>query len=617
MEIPIQEVVDARNRELDSSSGYEYDETGARLIPRSIINSWKILDASKATSQKVKQIVYRLNSLGSLYYFAVKVLQKTKLQTNPDIRKNLHFLMCTAVMKDGLKEVIEIPRDHFKSTIYSECFPMWRALSFSEEDEYHMRLLGYGDLFIEWMKRCHKPDSRSLLVSETIKNAIKLGQKIRNHYENNDLFRELFADILPDTSCPWTNDSLTHKRSKTGKAHGEGTYDFIGVGAALQSRHYDGVLIQDDMFGKAALRSEVETEAVIEYWQLLVGAFDADNTNAGRDNDEIVVGNRWSFKDLNSYIRAHAKYYNFISHSALGGCCKLHPYGQPIFPEAFNIQKLARWKSRLGSYLFSCQFLNFPINPEQCKFRKSDLKYFLYERTTDAFTFNPAHYDAEQKKSYRVAIRHQVYDGIVDEDIYPRNLQRFMVIDPNHSGQSGRCRHAITITGIRQKPRRIYLLAAWAKSCAMGEFIEKIFEMALAFKVTKVYLETVAFQKFLKFHLEYYVQVNRYKNPELSTIKFLELKSAHTQNAKFERIDSVIPIVERGELWVNGTNGYGFAEFIEELEAYGNSNGLVDILDTLGYGPQIWQFDSVDELELKDFMESQVSRYRRAMRVGA
>lgn len=614
-DIAFQEVLDEKHREEDGG-GYEYDVLGAKLISRKIVNSWKVLDASKVQNNNAKQIIYRLNALGSLYYFAVKILNKTKLSREPDIRQNLHYLMCLAVMKDGLKEVIEIPRDHFKSTIYSECFIMWRALPFTDRDEWWMRKLGYGDLYIEWMRRAHRADSRNIVVSETIMNATKLGVKIRSHYENNDLFRDVFADILPDTSCPWTNNSLTHLRSKSARIHGEGTYDFIGVGAALQSRHYDGVLIQDDMFGRAALRSEVEAEAVIEYHQLLVGVFDADNTNAGRDNDEIVVGNRWSYKDLNSHIRRHEKQFNFMSHSALGGCCPLHPIGRPIFPEAFNIAKLANWKRRLGSYLFSCQFLNFPINPEQCKFNKKDLRYFLYDTTTESLSFDPRFAGDQKKQAARTLIKHQVYDGIVEENVFPRNLQRYMIVDPNHSGDKGRCRHAITITGVRQNPRRIYLLATWAQAANMGDFVEKIFEMALNFKIKDIYLETIAFQKFLKFHLEYYVQVNAGKIPELRTLRFKELKSSHSQNAKYERIDSIIPIVERNELWVNGTNGLGFAEFIEELEAYGNTNGLLDILDTLGYGPQVWQFDSVDELEISAYIQAQQQRFRRAMRVG-
>jgi hypothetical protein len=603
-----QEVLDQVHRQED----FLYDELGASYVPRSVINSWKLIDASILKSQEAKKRAHRLNSHASLFYFAVRVLQKTKFQLNPNFRKNLHFQMCQVVMKDGLKEVIEIPRDHFKSSVYSECFPVWRALPFSTEDEDFMYRLGCSQLYIEWMRRAHKQDIRTLLVSETILNASKLGKKIRNHYDNNEFYKQLFPEILPGPSNTWTDNSLHQKRTPKGTAHGEGTYDFIGVGAALQSRHYD-LIVQDDLVGRDALKSETVMANVIEYHQLLVGAMDADVTNAGRDIDEIVVGNRWSYKDLNSHIRAEEPYYNFITHSALGGCCALHPQGEPIFPEAFNVAKLARYKARLGSYLFSCQYLNFPINPEKCKFNKKNLRYFHYERTTSALTYNENRYDKDKKQSYRVAIRHHVNEGDVEEDIFPRNLTRYMIIDPNHSGQKGRCRHAITITGVSQNPRRIYVLAVWAKAVDTNQFIEAIFHLAKAFAINTIHIETVAAQKYLKFHLEYYVQTQRALQPEIAHIKFADLKSSTTANAKTERIDSVIPITERGELWVNAND---CAELMEEIEAYGNKKGLIDILDTLGYGPQVWKFDDVDEEKLQNYFNLQQGRFRKAMRAS-
>lgn len=588
------------------------DALGASVVPRSTINSFKLIDTSFVKTQESKRIAHRLNSFASLYYFVTSVLLKTKVQTTKDFRRNLHFQMCQLVMKDGLKEVIEIPRDHYKSTIYSECFPIWRALPFLSSDEDLMLRLGCTPLYIEWMKRAHKQDIRILLVSETIKNAVKLGTKIGNHYENGKLFPHIFPEIIPDSSCTWSKDSLHQKRTPEGRSHGEGTYDFIGVGAALQSRHYD-MVIQDDLVGKDAIYSEAVMSSTIEYHKLLVGAFDSDILNAGRDNDEIVVGNRWSYDDLNSHIRENESYFNFATHSALGGCCALHEIGKPIFPEAFNLAKLAQWKKRLGSYHFSCQFLNFPINPAKCKFSLGNLRYFHYERDTSALAYNENRVDAEARKTYRVKIRHHVREGDVEEDIFPRNLQRFMVVDPNHSGQKGRCRHAIVITGIQQNPRRIYLLYAWAESCTYNKLVQKIFELATAFKINNIHVETVAAQKYLKFHLEYYVQINRTKNPEIAHIKFPELKSTTTANAKFERIDSVIPITERGELWINAV---GSEKFLEEYEAYGNKSGLLDLLDAFSYGPQIWRFDDVDEVELSAYLQKQQQRFKRANRVA-
>ena len=108
--------------------------------------------------------------------------------TNPDPRKNLHLQMCLTVMKDGLKEVIEIPRDHYKSTVYSECFPQWRALPFGDEDAQYLNKIGCSDIYIEWMRKAHKQDVRILLISEVTKNAQKLGKRIRINYESNEFF---------------------------------------------------------------------------------------------------------------------------------------------------------------------------------------------------------------------------------------------------------------------------------------------------------------------------------------------------------------------------------------------------------------------------------------------
>jgi hypothetical protein len=588
---------------------FEYDELGGRYVPRSTINSWKIIPTTFIQDQKSKHAAFRLNAQANLFYFAVQVLHKKKFQLNPDLKKNLHFQMCMVVMKDGLKEVIEIPRDHFKSTVYSECFPIWRALPFSTEDEDLMYSLGATPLYIHWMKRAHNQDIRIILVSEVTKNAEKLGRRTRNHYEYNDLFRQLFPEILPTPQHTWTNTSLHQRRTKANAGDGEGTFDFIGVGGALQSTHYD-LAIEDDLVGREALKSETVMTDTIEYHQLLAGAINADDTDSKRDFDEIVVGNRWSYKDLNSYIRAKEPYFNFITHSALGGCCPLHPIGTPIFPEAFSIEKLARYKKRFGTYFFSCQWLNYPINPEKCKFELSNLRYYHY-----TYDDSGASFVATEKKPVRVKIRHHVNEGDVEDDIFPRNLTRYMVVDPNHKGntaKTSRCRHAITITGVRQDERRIYLLKTWAKASSIGEFVEQIFKLALAFKIYVIHIETVGAQTYLKFHLEYFITVNKQK-PEWSgieNIRFADLKSSNTENAKLERIDSFIPVTERREFWVNANES---EQVVEEMEKYGNQGSLIDILDTLGYGPQVWKLDDVDEEELSLLLSARQNRFVRAM----
>lgn len=600
---------------IQREDGYEEDELGGIRIPRKTIVSWRLIPTLGIQDQKVKGSAMRLNSLSNLFYFAVQILHKNKFQLNPNLRQNLHYQMCMVVMKDGLKEVIEIPRDHFKSTVYSECFPIWRALPFTTKDEDLMSTLGMSSLYIQWMKRAHNQDIRIILVSEVTKNAEKLGKRTRNHYEHNTLFKEIFSEIIPDSSSTWTNTSLHQKRTANNAGDGEGTFDFIGVGGALQSTHYD-LAIQDDLVGREAIKSETVMNDTIEYHQLLAGAINADSTDARKDFDEIVVGNRWSYKDLNSWIRKNEDYFTFITHSALGGCCPLHPIGHPIFPESFSVEKLARYKKRFGTYFFSCQWLNFPINPERVKFIKSNLRYFHYQ--LDDITLGTPVVDHKKdakepvKPKIRIKIRHHVNEGDVEEDIYPRNLSRFMIVDPNHNGAKGRCRHAITVTGVRQDIRRVYLLSAWAKACSIGEFVERIFRTAITFKITTIHLEVTGAQKYLKFHLEYFIIVNKSK-PEWAGIENIvigDLESKNTENAKIDRIDSFIPVTERREFWMDAQ---GSEQVLEEMDAYGNTGALIDILDTLGYGPQVWKFDDTDLDDIEDFIKQQESRFTRAM----
>ena len=140
----------------------EVGDTGDVLVPRSTILGYNLIPTEIAKSPSEKKQIYRANALMDLYYFSTIVLGKSRFTPS------LHRQMCLTVMKDGLKEGIEIPRDHFKSTVYSECFPIWRALPFGHREEDFFTSVGYTDLYIEWMHRTHSQDVRILLVSETI-----------------------------------------------------------------------------------------------------------------------------------------------------------------------------------------------------------------------------------------------------------------------------------------------------------------------------------------------------------------------------------------------------------------------------------------------------------------
>ena len=67
-------------------------------------------------------------------------------------------------------------------------------------------------------------------------------------------------------------------------------------------------------------------------------------------------------------------------------------------------------------------------------------------------------------------------------------------------------------------------------------------------------------------------------------IQFLPLKTPQNINAKAERIENFIPIVERHELWLDVNN---CTEFKEEAERYGQRKGLIDLLDDVSHSKSL------------------------------
>ena len=533
---------------------------------------YRTLPLAGLTNERDVLRTMRLNSLGSLFYFIRNALRRKRLT------ESLHLMLCRSFEREHIKDVIEIPRDHFKSTCASEGLAMWRALPITQQDVDDFFTMGYSQEFVRWMLRAHNPNSRNLLVSGNITNAAKLGKKIRWHFESNSIYRALFPETLPDTSCTWTDYSLHVKRPTAGSggAHGEGTFDFLGVGSAVQSRHYNGIVIEDDLIGIKEAESQALMDKAIDYHQLLIGIFEAEDPN--HELDELVIGNRWGYSDLNSFLRENEAEttpgdggFRFQSHSALGGCCDQHPPDTPIFPEEFSIDKLLKRKQRLGNYKFSCQFLNNPSAPEDADFKTEWLNYFTLRWNDDAL--RP-----------RFKLEFDVKNGIVLPDIRQSALNIAMIVDPNHSGNQGRgrCRHAIVVCGCDDKVNH-YVLESWAQAASFDTFYNKIFEIAKKFSLTRVGVETIAAQKYIAHHLMTMCQIKGY-SLRIDELKGeVDLGDGEVSRKKEFRIRNVLsPIAEQGRLFFP----HNKVDLLNEYQTFPRGR-YVDQLDALAYAPQL------------------------------
>ena len=482
--------------------------------------------------------------------------------------------MCERLEREHIKDVIEYPRGHYKTTIHSEGNSLWRALPFTIQDEEAFLKLGYSDKFIRFMQLMHNPFIRILLVTNTDSNARILGSLISKHVMSNAMYRMLFPETLPTKQDTWNARSLQMRlpiskgQSSDRGIHGEGTFDFLGVGNALQSRHYH-MIVEDDLVGKAAIEQQATMDKVIDYHKLLPGAFDKDE--AGKENDELIIGNRWSFQDLNAHIKEQEPEFSFETHSAIGGCCDMHLADRIIFPERFNFTELDRIKRRFGNYYFSCQYLNSPISAEDADFKECFLNYFTLGE------------DQDKKR----IIKTEVKNGEIKKDIYCRTLRIVIAVDPNHSGNAGhgRSRHAIVCLGMEGSgvSANYYLLEYFAERCSYEKFYANLYRMAEKWRVREVGFEIIAAQKYCAYALQL---LNKSATWPL---KVKELKGevegpdGILSRKKEWRVRSMLaPIFERGSFYVQRSQ----QDFLSEYLSFPKSKTW-DLLDALAYCPNL------------------------------
>lgn len=590
----------------------------------SYANIWQHIPIDGLTNPASLNTAHRLNALGDNFYFIKTVLRKRRLSNT------LHRLFCNSFLSWSLKEVNEWPRDHFKTTI-GIGQSIWWALPFTDRDEKLMRLLGYDDAWISWMRRAHDQNTRTLYVMEVIKNAWKVGRKITGEYKGNTFFQALFPEIIPDSSCQWSADTMTHKRNyntSTDPNQGEGTYEFTGVDAALQSKHYKRC-IYDDLFGREALKSELVATSTWEWVQLAVGAFDSDPDDPTMECDEVVNGNRWSFHDLNWKIRQELPYFKFHTHDAEGGCCDLHPPGVPIFKEEWSMAKLNRFRQRLGEYYYSCQFRNKPIPPGGNVFKSEWLRRFVFKTiAVESFvpksdkqieeeyfnkyrsigTFGTPTYDiipaTERTEKRHMAIRHEIHNGLQFKDVPTSYLSKMLLMDPNHAGEKGRANNCILTLGHNKDPFNIYLLDGFADNCSRQDAVYQAYRMGEKWRIRTIWVETSAGQAWLKtlFELE---NENRKKLGKWYFYDVQNFKDNRSENAKSDRIEDAEPYFRRGQVWIPSNDESGFfAKFLEEYTEYPHS-ATKDILDTLGHGLQNLQHTKMSDKEFRGFIEKQ------------
>lgn len=522
----------------------------------------------------------RVRSLFSSYFFAKAVLGYSKLT---DYFHQLHMDRFIRNWAAGTTmQLIEFPRAFYKTTSFTVSTSMWVTLPVREEDTmYALEELKIPEE--EWFQiaKLHNQDVRQLLAFETESNAKKKIGQIKWHYEDNQLFRALFPEIAYQGSkdeTPWTNQCLRIRRVGYAAREEEGTFEGIGVGGALQSRHYD-IVWEDDLVGEKAKKSEVVMGDTIGWHQRLNGCF-VDATRQVR----FLVSNCWGYADLNSWIRKNEPEF-VVSNTP---CWILNPdtgQDEAVFPvdgmgqEAYTIEALQKLAKTMTPYDFSCQYLNCPQMPGE---REVSLE--------------------------------KLHDYYVQEDgqiicscgykVYPRQLLRYLHYDPSNAKNM---RHtscpAMAIIGAAPN-KHLFLLDKFLTKSTYTRLFEKLYELNNRWKPTRFTYEDVGAQNMVEHHIRTIEKTSEHKAKHRRFPTILPIKTGNKQKEIRIR-EQLFPYIERGQFSVRRTD----TNFRSQIETFPNPvlDHDYDLLDAISQGGHkneqgviTWQFpQQEDEVEMQ------------------
>lgn len=431
-----------------------------------------------------------------------------------DLVEPLHDDLCDFLEdcdRRQVTNVVLIPRGHFKSTIAT----VGRC--------------------IQWMIRDRNTSIG--LGSADLKSAKKFLREIRQQLEQNRKLQALFPDIFyanPRREAPkWTEEEIQIKRNKVKK---EGTIKVFGLEDGLPTGdHFDHMVI-DDAVNEDNVRTPERLAKVDEQSKYLQPLL------VTPDQPINWVGTRYHIFDVYQNLIKDvdtAVYYRQATEA-----------GEPIFPQRFNATILEKTRNKMGSYIFSCQYMMEPVDPADKKFKREWLKY----------------YNREIAKKYGHVF--------------------FLTVDPASRQRKKSDFTAMAVYAI-DKDWNFYLVDGVHDKLNPAQRIEAVFRLCKKYGIEIVGYETIGFQETDKFYIE--------RKMAQDNFYFQIIEITNHKTNKDARIEGLQPVMESGHFWLpeapmpytrqweNPDDGLGKevdikVELLRELDHWPNS-AHDDILD--------------------------------------
>lgn len=370
-------------------------------------------------------------------------------------------------------------------------------------------------------------DIRILIDSETFSKAKAFLAEIKGHLESNEKYREVYHHIYgsyPDAKRKtdlWSDSQLNISSRK--RARKEPTISCGGVDVTKNGMHYD-LIIMDDLHSELNTANKDQIDKVVQHYKLAYSLLDPGKPL-------IVIGTRWDYNDVYQHILDNeSDNFNIMIRKAI------QPDGSLFFPERLSQAFLDKTKKTQGSYLFSCQYMNEPVDDESATFKRS------------TFTRRPW------------------------ELVESRPINWYLMVDPSYDGPYSDYA-ALVVAGMDYQ-RDLYVRHILRKKMTYGQIIEQVFELNNRFNPRQILMETIAHSK----SIEHELNNEQKRRGTWLPITFIRNRS----KSKEERIRALAPFYEFGHIYhVSECNQLDDLEYELIHFPKGTHDDIIDALATV------------------------------------
>ena len=199
------------------------------------------------------------------------------------------------------------------------------------------------------------PLLRILIDSKTAQNAEGFLTEIKNHFENNELLREVFGLYFDSRKCPkWDNREiivLPRTSSRDVRArHKESSITCVGVEGTVVSKHYD-VIISDDLVDEENSRTQyMRDKTRTWYYQTLLPTLEPPDNEVEHRGEHHRLGTRYHYADLYGHLIANE----------LKGAYQIIPaldeHRRSPWPEKYSAKWFDKRRRESGLIIFNAQY---------------------------------------------------------------------------------------------------------------------------------------------------------------------------------------------------------------------------------------------------------------------